>query len=498
MEKLKREKDSMEKKDLIKIDITDMAEDGSGIGHTEDGMAVFVNGAVFGDKVLAEITKAKKNFAFADAVEIIEKSPHREDEERVCPYIDECGGCAFGNLKYETQLELKSRHVEDKLKRIAGIETPNIMPIVGMDYGNEPWPLHYRNKAVVAVYQDSNGTPYVGFRGRKSHRVIDCDYCMIQAPTANAAVRVLREYLRGNKAPITQMTVKTAFGTGEVMVILHVNGKGELPDLENLCYELEDAIDAAGYSLESVVIDREYVVKEGGKKGPVKTFNKSRLEFVAGKRTIKDKLMGLEFEISPRAFYQVNPAQTEKLYSKVLEYLGVESAISCESSDQQPNMSSNQEAISDMRDTVLDLYCGIGTIGTLVAKSFDGEVLGIESVKEAVIDANRNAVINGVVNERFICGKAEEELPELVDSIGEVYAVVLDPPRAGCHEELLKAVTRISPERIIYVSCNPATLARDIKFLSEFGYEMTEATPVDMFCHSSHVETVCCLHRIGS
>ena len=288
---------SLDKAELVVVEIKDMAEDGAGIGHTEEGMAVFVNGAVFGDKVKARITKSKKNYAFADALEVLEPSPHRAKDSdatsvKVCKYIDECGGCAFGRLNYETQFKLKEKHVADKLERIAGIENPQIMPIIGMTQG-DLWPNHYRNKAVVAVYQDSNGVPYVGFRGRKSHKVIDCDYCMIQAPTANAAVKALRDYLINNRAPINQMTVKTAFGTGEVMVILHVKGKGELPNLEDFCYDLEDEIQALNdieiteteegrcssscsisYSLESVVLEREYVVKEGGKKGPLKTFNK--------------------------------------------------------------------------------------------------------------------------------------------------------------------------------------------------------------------------------
>ena len=358
---------------------------------------------------------------------------------------------------------------------------------MGMDCS---WPSAYRNKAVIAVGKSKEGIPIVGFRGPKSHRIIDCDNCMIQAPTANVAAKVLRDYLTEYDVPIIQMTVKTSFGTGEVMVILYAKSKGELPGIEDFCYDLDDGIASivggegtATYSLESVVLEREYTVKEGGKKSPVKTSTKKTLEFIAGKRTIKDTLMGLDFEISPRAFYQVNPVQTEKLYSKVLSYL----------SDDAKNSGA-----------ILDLYCGVGTIGTLVAKNFAGQVIGIESVKEAVIDANRNAVINGVVNERFICGKAEDVMPKLTNGNVEdfdesirdvVQAVILDPPRSGCDESLLDAVVETSPARIVYVSCNPGTLARDIIRLSEGGYEFVEATPVDMFCHSSHVETVVLLCR---
>ncbi len=549
---------SMDKVDNPIVEITDMAEDGAGIGHTEDGMAIFVSGAVYGDIVKVRITKAKKNYAFSEVIEILKLSPYRvehkqgfeksginaDDDKRfdqksivtdsVCPYIEACGGCAFGFLNYETQLMLKAKHVQDKIERIAGIESPKINPIIGMDSLKNYW--GYRNKASMAVGLDEQGKPAVGFRGRKSHKIVNCDNCMIQAPTANIAANVLREYVtkypylvkpalkgrQGNKSRdslvISGMTVKTAFGTGEVMVIVNVNGKGELPEIEDFCYDLEDAIyslnksdmwefrnentvdDSGGallYSLESVVVNREYEIREGGKKAPVKTITKTKLEYIAGKHTIKDRLMGLDFEISPRAFYQVNPVQTEKLYSKVLEYLSLEN-------DSKPMETS-------ANDMILDLYCGVGTIGTLIAKNYEGEVLGIESVKEAVIDANRNAVINGVVNERFICGKAEEVLPAILNKpkastadeedetegidkekviLKNISAVILDPPRAGCDEDLLNAVAEVSPQRIIYVSCNPGTLARDVKFLIEKGYELVEASPVDMFCHSSHVEAV--------
>ena len=505
----------MNKDDIIQIEITDMAEDGAGIGRSEDGMAVFVHGAVYGDIVNAQITKVKKNYAFSDAIEIVNKSPFRvelstksSNENAVCPYIDECGGCAFGKLNYETQLKLKEKHVRDKLERIADLEAPVIREIMGMETA---WPTEYRNKAVIAVHQDSSGNAFVGFRGRKSHKVIDCDYCMIQGKPANIATGILREYLTKHRAGIWQMTVKTAFETGEVMVILHVKGRSELPDVEGLCYDLDEAIDSIGYSLESVCLEREYVVKEGGRKAPAKSFTKTKLEFIAGKHTIKDSLMGLDFEISPRAFYQVNPAQTKKLYSKVLEYLGTD----CEDGlcPQADDVTSDVETQGSV---ILDLYCGVGTIGTLVAKNYSGQVLGIESVKEAVIDANRNAVINGIVNERFICGKAEEVLPDLVNRDGldpaetanldptetanldSVEAVILDPPRAGCDEKLLEAVVSVKPRKIVYVSCNPGTLGRDLKFLGEHGYEFIEATPCDMFCHSSHIETVALMTKVDN
>ena len=264
------------------------------------------------------------------------------------------------------------------------------------------------------------------------------------------------------------------------MVLLTLREKFKLPNLEDLCYSLDEAIREIGgenllehnedfeYSLESVVIEIAGASEKEGRR--------SKLDFVAGKRTINDRLMSMNFEISPKAFYQVNPLQTKNLYGKVLEYL-------------------NPNEINE--GLILDLYCGVGTIGTIIAKNYEGEVLGIETVKDAVIDANRNAVINGVVNERFICGKAEDVLPELVSEEDgpKISAVILDPPRGGCQERLLDAVIQASPKKIVYVSCNPGTLARDLKYLMEDGYELVEATPVDMFCHGSHIETVCDIRK---
>lgn len=478
----------MEKGDIITIEIIDMTDDGKGIGRI-DGMACFVDGAVFGDAAKVCIEKVKKNYALGKAVEIVSLSPHRASDASVCPYIDKCGGCAYGKLNYETQLKLKEKQVNDKLERIAGIASANVKPIIPMS----DWDSNhtgYRNKAVMAVHPGDKGGPVIGFRARKSHRVVDCKTCKIQAKQAMTVAETFREYaLRENDKLgwLKEITVKTAFSTGEVMVVLGVENTRKLPDLENLILLLDDAIDEP-YSLESVA-----------------AFDGRKSEILAGKREIEDEICGLRFKISPESFYQVNPVQAERLYEKVMEYAGVLSdqagdAPYADDKDYAPYANDKDHtSYTDDKLEVLDLYCGVGTIGLIAASRMNekGNVFGVEYVKPAVLDANRNAMINGIVNALFIQGKAEEIIPEKVKT-GEIKradVVILDPPRRGCEPELLQSVIETKAKKIVYVSCDPATLARDLKFLIENGYEFIECTPVDMFCHSSHVESVSLLKK---
>jgi 23S rRNA (uracil1939-C5)-methyltransferase len=486
-----------EKGQEYKVRIEDVSDQGQGIGKI-DGFTVFVGDALPGDVVVCELMKVKKRFALARMVEMLEASPDRINP--ACEYTGECGGCAFMEYDYSAQLRLKRKQVKDKLTRLGGIEEPLVREAVGMTdaFGNEsngvtvPW--RYRNKAVLQV--DVAGS--VGFFMRKSRYVVDCADCLLQMPSVAAAADALREFLNtgglktGEK--IKSMTVRTAVGTGEVMVILDCSG---LTDIERLAELLDDAVYEAGYSLESIYYD------EGGKE-PV---------LIAGKPTIDEVLSGIRFEISPRSFYQVNPEMMCKLYDIVADYADVMAG-----------------------DTILDLYCGAGSIGLWLLERYrnqheeanDPFVLGIESEKQAILDANRNAVINGIVNARYILGKAEEVLPELVSKEGEetvieetenkkrnetqrkkydddlvAYAniasvAVIDPPRSGCRPELIEAVAKAAPEKIVYVSCDPATLARDIKHFYEKGYQFREATPVDMFPHTGHVEVVSILQRMSS
>lgn len=455
----------MEKNQLVELKIKDQSQDGRGIASC-DGLIVFAEGCVVGDKVSARVTKVKKRYALAKVEEILEPSEHRLDD--VCPYIDDCGGCAFGKLKYEKQLELKERHVRDVLERIGGVEDPELEPIISM---SEPY--FYRNKARLAIYPKTRS---VGFLGRTSHKVIDCHECRLQSEPVVAVADALRasfdECEDANK--IKNLVVKTSFTSGEVMLVPTVEENDV--DLERFIYAVDERINAIPgfddgfeYYLSSVVLD----ISDNK---PSKQ-HKNRAEIIAGRHVIEDEMLGLRFEISPYSFYQVNPIQAERLYEKAVEYAGIKGG-----------------------ETVLDLYCGVGTLGLFMAKAGAGKVVGIELVKEAVLNANRNAVINGIVNAIYYTGKAEEELPRLREEgeIEKADVVILDPPRKGCDEALLKAVVETEADRIVYVSCDPATLSRDIKYLSENGYEYVKGTPVDMFPHTGHVECIALIQRVKS
>ncbi len=462
----------MEIKEKVKLKITDMSAEGNGIGRTEEGLTVFVSGAVLGDVVEAEITKIKKNYALADCSLILERSPYRQD--RYCKWQDVCGGCGLGELSYETQTKLKEEQVRNKLKRIGGIGDPNLKPIV---VAEEKEVFNYRNKAVMAVGEDFEGNPIIGFREREKGRIIDCDQCMLQAPPAKAVAKVIRDYMRENHVPaydrknnsglLRHVIVKTSFDTGEVMVVLVINGKN-LPEEESLITALDEAV-VGDYSLESVAVNIN--------KNPGGEILSEKTLILAGKGSIDDGLCGLKFQVSPMSFYQVNPTMAEKLYEKVMEY----GAIGHDSK-------------------VLDLYCGVGTLGLIAASRGAKSVVGVEEISGAILDANRNAVINGIVNAVFYTGKAEDVLVEdgsLTEGLnGNSFdTIIMDPPRKGCDGRVLEFIGKSGANRLVYVSCDPATQARDIKALAEYGFRMEEATPFDMFPNTTEVENICLLRR---
>ncbi len=526
---------NMEKGQVVDVKIEDMSQEGQGIGRA-DGLVVFVPGAVVGDVVRTELTKVKKNYAFSRLVEIVEYSKDREDSFD-CEYRAEgCGGCPYGGISYPAQLALKERQVREKLQRLAGVEAPVVRPIIGMEVEDNDGlgPYRYRNKAQFPVSTggiitrkggvvENLGSPVVGFYRAKSHEVVDCEDCYLQSMAAMAAADALRQFMeednitaydpKWDKGLIRHLIVKTGFATGEVMVVLVINGKG-IPNASKLVEMLDDAIYEVGYSLESVALS---IKKASGVK-KARTAEQQRQAMsgeimgdetviLAGKPVIRDVFGDLEFEISPASFYQVNPVQMKRLYDQVREYcFGDEYGLEDDGlKGQVPGTPLMQETSIERKPVILDLYCGVGAIGLYCAS--DAEmVVGIESVKEAVLDANRNAVVNGIVNARYICGKAEEVLskyvnfegqidPQLAEYIRRADIAILDPPRAGCRPELLEVVASVGVAKIVYVSCDPATFARDIKLLSEMGYEFVEATPVDMFPQTGHVETVCLLSR---
>jgi len=492
---------------MIELTIEDMSVEGQGIGRTPDGLVVFVEGAVKGDLVRAEVTKAKKRFAFAKAIETLDPSPLRNPEFDCPSYGQGCGGCPLGPLEYEAQLRIKEKQVRDRLERIAGIEFAEeqgsgaacFLPIVGMsdedNGGQGPW--RYRNKATFPVSTggiitrkggivENLGEVAIGFYEGKSHKVVDCGDCYLQSMAAMAAADALRRFMyednitgydpKWEKGLMRNMTVKTGFGTGEVMVILGINGKG-IPGAPKLVEMLDEAIEEVGYSLKSVVLD---IDKAGGKGA-----GKNKYEVIAGSPTITDRVGDLKYEISPASFYQVNPAQMKRLYDKVRELVA-----RCAGREAEVGSAGGSGPV------ILDLYCGIGSIGLYCADLAD-MVIGIESVEEAVRDANRNSVINGIVNTRYICGRAEEVIPAAVSQAKADSAdiAILDPPRAGCRQELLDAIAFADIPDIIYVSCDPATLARDMAILGEHGYRLIEATPYDLFPSTNHCETICLITR---
>lgn len=498
----------MEKGNVYEVKIEDMSNGGSGVGRA-DGMVVFISGTVPGDTVKAEITDVKKRYALGKVIHLIDRSCYRNEDFKCQAFEKGCGGCRYALMSYDKQLELKEKRVKEALRRIAQIDDPEVKRIIGMkNEDNDGRGYHrYRNKAQFLVSTggiitrkggriEAAGDVSVGFHIAKSHMPVDCEDCMLQSEAAVAASRALRRFMkedhitawdeRWKKGLIRNMVVRTAFSTKEVMVIFVINGKG-IPNIDKLIKMLDEAIYDAGYFLESVIISikKEGIVKENrisrGRGGDM--LGEQNI-VAAGKTVIEDSIGDIKFEISPESFYQVNPAQTIRLYDKVREYCGGD-----EKKERLP--------------VILDIYCGVGSIG-LYCADIAKYVIGVESVKQAVLDANRNAVINGIVNARYICGYAEEILPsyakkkkesqdEIESMISEADIAILDPPRAGCRKELLDSVAEISPNRIIYVSCDPATMARDIKILCEKGYTFKEATPVDMFPDTDSVETAALL-----
>lgn len=470
------------------LEILDLSDDGRGIGRL-DGMAVFVPDLIPGDTALVTVTAFKKRYAVGKTEKLLRRSPNRIPP--ACPYTWQCGGCSLQEMEYAAQLRIKERHVREKLMRIGGMREPALQPVLAMET-----PRNYRNKAQYAVEYGKGAEVRVGFYGAGSRRTADIPCCRIQAAPADAVADALRRFLlsrpaarktgaadargkaqdlpAGGSLPlIDRLTVRTAFETGEVMAIL-AGAEEKMPGLARLIAMMDEAVaalppfgDGAEFSLESVILQGGATGKAGNGAGSKADGN---CLAAAGKPVIAERMGGLDFEVSPLSFYQVNPVQARALAAQVVKYAALSGG-----------------------ETVFDLYCGVGSLGLFCAAGAR-RVIGVESARQAVSDANRNAVINGIVNAAFVCGKAEQALPELLEE-ERADVVILDPPRAGCSPELLRAITEAAPQRIVYASCDPATLARDVKQITGAGYTFTEGTPIDMFPHTLHVETVVLLQR---
>ena len=448
------------KNDIVTLEIVDCGTDGEGIGKA-DGFTVFVKDAVIGDTVKAKIMKAKKNYGYGRLMEILKPSPYRV--EPVCPSARQCGGCQLQAVSYEEQKVFKEKKLRGHLERIGGFHDLPMEPLIGMDE-----PYHYRNKAQFPVGRNKEGRIITGFYAGRTHAIIENRDCTLGIPQNKDVLdRVIAHMEKYNIAPYDEMTgrglvrhifVRYGFFTGEIMVCLIINGQ-ELPHQKEL---IEKLCEMPGMTSISLNINKKRNNVILGEK--VKT--------IWGQEFITDKIGDISYEISPLSFFQVNPKQTWKLYSKALEYADLHG-----------------------EETVWDLYCGIGTISLFLAQKARF-VRGVEIVPAAIEDAKRNAKINNIENVEFFVGKAEEVLPREYEKNG-VYAdvIVVDPPRKGCDEMLLKTILKMQPKRVVYVSCDSATLARDLRFLCDNGYELKKVCGVDQFPQTVHVETVVLLSQ---
>ena len=448
------------KNDLVTLEIEDCGIDGEGIGKA-DGFTVFVKDAVIGDTVTAKIIKAKKNYGYGRLMEVLKPSPYRVEPK--CEFARQCGGCQLQALSYDQQLVFKTNKVKGHLERIGGFTDIPMEPIIGMDEL-----FHYRNKAQFPVGRNKEGKIVTGFYAGRTHNIIENRDCALGvAENKEVLDRVIAHMEKYGIEPYNEATgkglvrhvlIRYGYFTKEVMVCLILNGN-KLPKEEQLVKSL---CEIPGMTSITINVNK--------KRSNVILGEEIRLLW--GQEYITDRIGDISYQISPLSFYQVNPMQTQKLYAKALEYADLHG-----------------------QETVWDLYCGIGTISLFLAQKAKF-VRGVEIVPAAIENAKENAKLNGLENTEFFVGKAEEVLPREYKKNG-VYAdvIVVDPPRKGCDETLLETMVEMNPERIVYVSCDSATLARDLKYLCERGYELRKVCPVDQFGMTVHVETVVLLSQ---
>ncbi len=460
--KVKSEKNlNLKKNQEVSLTIEDFTKEGEGLGKYQ-GFPLFVKDTVIGDEVKVSITKLKKNYGYARLVEIIKPSEDRVTP--LCPVARQCGGCKLQQISYDKQLHFKKGLVEGCLTRIGGFEKEDIEqkmePVYGM---KEPW--HYRNKAQFPVGYDKEGNLVAGFYAGRTHSIVANTNCAIQAKVTHPIVEKVLAYMRGNKISaydeknhsglIRHILTRVGFTTGEIMVCLIVNGTAK--QLKNINKLVDKLKEIEGMTSIIVNTNTDKTNKILG----------LHCETVWGQDYIEDYIGDIKYQIGPLSFYQVNPQQTKVLYSKALEYADLKG-----------------------QELVWDLYCGIGTISLFLAQKAK-QVYGVEIIKEAIDDARRNATLNHMDNVEFFVGKAEEIVPAQYEKTGiHPDVIVVDPPRKGCDAALLNTMLDMAPERIVYVSCDPATLARDLKILCAEKYTLEKVAVVDQFSHSVHVETV--------
>ena len=462
-------KSELKKDDCVTLHIEDIGTGGEGIGKA-DGFTFFVKDAIVGDVIEAKIMKLKKNYGYARLMKVL--TPSKDRVEPKCPVARQCGGCQIQEMRYEAQLAFKQKMVQNNLERIGGLSDFEMYPVIGMET-----PYAYRNKAQFPVGEDKDGNIVIGFYAGRTHHIVEQTDCCIGAPENAAILRKVKAYMQKNQIRpyneerhsgiVRHILIRTGYHTKEIMVCLIVNAAKAscLKNAEQLTESLRE-IDGMTSIMVNYNTDKTNVIL--GRKS----------EVLWGQPYIEDYIGDVKYQISPQSFFQVNPMQTEKLYAKALEYAGLTG-----------------------NETVWDLYCGIGTISLFLAKNAR-KVYGVEIVPQAIEDARNNAKRNGIDNAEFFVGKAEEVVPAFYEKAlkqaqdseaGKSIrpdVVVVDPPRKGCEEVLLETIVKMQPQRIVYVSCDSATLARDLKFLSANGYAVKKVQPVDQFGHSVHIETV--------
>jgi 23S rRNA (uracil1939-C5)-methyltransferase len=451
----------VKKNDQLVISIEDIGANGEGIGKYE-GYTLFVNNTTIGDKALVKVMKAGKSYGYARLVDIIEPSVYRVNP--ICPIADKCGGCQIMHMDYAKQLEYKENKVRSNLERIGGFSDIPMEPICGMED-----PYYYRNKSQYPVGRNKEGNVIIGFYAGRTHSIIDTEHCFIGARVNTDIIKFLRSFIEIYKIEpyneemhtglLRHILIRAGFKTGEIMVCLVINGK-DIPHKKELI---------------------EGLVKIQGMMSICLNINTSKTNVILGDRIvalwgepyITDYIGSVKYRISPLSFFQVNPIQTEKLYSIALDYADLHGD-----------------------EVVWDLYCGIGTISLFLAQKAK-KVYGVEIIPQAIEDARANAKLNGIDNVEFYVGAAEEILPQKYKEENiSADVIVVDPPRKGCEVSLLDTILSIAPEKIVYVSCDSATLARDLKYLCESRYKIEKVKPVDQFSHSVHVECVVLMSRV--
>ncbi|MCB2286386.1 23S rRNA (uracil(1939)-C(5))-methyltransferase RlmD [Clostridium algidicarnis] len=449
------------------VDIVSAGYEGEGIAKI-DSFPIFIPGAIEGEKTKIKIIKLNKNYAFGKLIDII--TPSKDRVEPLCEIYSKCGGCNLQHMSYESQLEFKTKRVKDCIERIGKIKDATIHNTIG-----SASPYRYRNKVQLPVGGEK-GDVKIGFYAQRSHNIIDMKKCIIQDESGDKAVDITRQWMNkygiepyneieskasNLKGVVRHIMVRKGFKTNEVMVVLVTTTK-EVPYKEEFIKLIRDNIDGVksiiqniNPKLTNVVLGEENIV-------------------LFGEDHISDYIDQFKFKISPLSFFQVNPIQTEILYKKALEYADLKGD-----------------------EIVFDAYCGTGTISLFLSQKAK-KVYGVEIVKEAIENAKENAKLNGINNTEFIVGQSETVIPELIEKGIKAEVVVVDPPRKGCAKELLEAIAHMSPKRIVYVSCDPSTLARDLAILEEMGYKAKEVQPVDMFSETSHVESIILMTYCGS